>query len=781
MLSPGAEEEDGEDPPAPSSSAAVALPPSTASTVDPMLAPAVASSEEVVWAGLTGETPGSLDGEIAGVNNGEFAASGQFLAEPLRTLALLEDNITSRDDVNAVPTRYPLIRPSKGFASLLGLLKRSPNWTDIEVIVGSSFAGDSERDPAADVFEIQRYLEAGKKVLLVNSANTYESIYDALNQYYTIVEDRRYVQMGLGVEKPMCRVATGARLILVDADAVNLPTPLLNRLEKYRLTARDLLQTEVERQLASALEQWAKDWANNRKTDFQAQVVLGGQTVDQTRGQVDNDFATFVGWDREETPAIIAAEVFAEYWTKPEALLSGSGGYEDGVDVVVQKLLPICQRRLLQTATPEAVLHYFLVGQKGNLETFQAYFQPRAEALQEGPDPSQMDIDYGEMGQPAALGTIKKEWAPQMDIVLDEEMVQQPAALEKEQWAPAEKMDIDDGEYESADHKLGHECVAASSSSTCALPPRPRSTSPRPSKEEGQLSDSDGPHHHDQTTFETAYRSLQSVLQIGFRKRVQQFVQMTTFAGVVTESQKQTLSDYDVTLLSLDQTQTQAELREAVDRFAHETIVRSGVGRSSAASPSTELVEELASKQGNRFVEISCACIFFLRTATVCYTLVLLRRVVNIMSCSIHDERRKQRFLPQNPLGELAEVVEDREGPFVPSAEQIVGEEPPSASPQKPRVLLIQTVAAERLLKTVGNGAVDAASALQRGSGAGALRDKEQVDAYNRLIEASRWIVNWDGNRLTKKLENDFRSFSDHLSKNVLAVPVRTFFHSKDR
>ena len=579
-----------------------------------------------------------------------------FIVEPLRTLDLLQDNIDSRDDVDAVPTRYPLIRPSKGFASLLGLLKRLPNWTDIEVIVGSSFAGDSERDPAADVFEIQRYLEAGKKVLLVNSANTYESIYDALNQYYTIVEDRRYVQMGLGVEKPMCRVAKGARLILVDADAVNLPTPLLNRLEKYRLTARDLLQTEVERELASALEKWAKEWSQYRKIDFQKHVMLGGQTVSEKRGAVDSDFATFVGWDREETPAIIAAEVFAEYQFEGAVFPTGDSSDEE----LVKTLLPICQRRLLQTATPEAVLHYYLVDSNTSIEhstrqevAFQEYFQIRGEPTLP---------ESGAVGAPSSRGAGGRALASIAEDRAEEHEVRQlvPEALL-------------DGAFANEDKSSGPG---------------------EPAERAGSPADS-AP-----TVFETAYRSLQGVLQIGFRKRPQVFVQMTTFSGVLTESHKQSLTDYDVTLLSLDQTQTQAELREAVDKFAHETIVRSS---SSATLPASGVDKASGDHVGEEMPPASVAEDVVMMTPPTTSPASVDEDVVMSMSSAP----------PTNPPG----------------------------SDDKPRVLLIQTVAAERLLKTVGNGAVDAASAAQRGSANGALKDKNQVDAYNRLIEASRWIV----------------------------------------
>jgi hypothetical protein len=49
-------------------------------------------------------------------------------------------------------------------------------------------------------------MEAGKTVLLLNLENLYESLYDALNQYYVYFGGDRYVDLGLGTHRVKCTV-----------------------------------------------------------------------------------------------------------------------------------------------------------------------------------------------------------------------------------------------------------------------------------------------------------------------------------------------------------------------------------------------------------------------------------------------------------------------------------------------------------------------------------------------------------------------------------------------
>jgi hypothetical protein len=49
-------------------------------------------------------------------------------------------------------------------------------------------------------------METGKTVVLLNLESLYESLYDALNQYYVYMGGGRYVDLGLGTHRVKCRV-----------------------------------------------------------------------------------------------------------------------------------------------------------------------------------------------------------------------------------------------------------------------------------------------------------------------------------------------------------------------------------------------------------------------------------------------------------------------------------------------------------------------------------------------------------------------------------------------
>ena len=49
-------------------------------------------------------------------------------------------------------------------------------------------------------------METGKTVVLLNLDNLYESLYDALNQYYVELGDAKFVDLGLGTQRVKCRV-----------------------------------------------------------------------------------------------------------------------------------------------------------------------------------------------------------------------------------------------------------------------------------------------------------------------------------------------------------------------------------------------------------------------------------------------------------------------------------------------------------------------------------------------------------------------------------------------
>ena len=57
-----------------------------------------------------------------------------------------------------------------------------------------------------NINQIKICMETGRTVILLNSENLYESLYDVLNQYYIKHADSRYVDLGLQSHRVKCRV-----------------------------------------------------------------------------------------------------------------------------------------------------------------------------------------------------------------------------------------------------------------------------------------------------------------------------------------------------------------------------------------------------------------------------------------------------------------------------------------------------------------------------------------------------------------------------------------------
>lgn len=103
-------------------------------------------------------------------------------------------------------------------------------------------------------------MELGHTVIMLNCYNLFESLYDALNQYYYEFAGQRYVYLGLGTHRVNCSVHENFRLIVFSEkdsvyDSKLFPIPLLNRLEKHYLNASYLLD-EQQKLVNSEVEKW---------------------------------------------------------------------------------------------------------------------------------------------------------------------------------------------------------------------------------------------------------------------------------------------------------------------------------------------------------------------------------------------------------------------------------------------------------------------------------------------------------------------------------------------
>lgn len=147
-----------------------------------------------------------------------------------------------------------------------------------EIIFGSSFPKDQEYTQICrNINRVKVCMETGQTVVLLNLQNLYESLYDALNQYYVTLGDQNYVDLGLGTHRVKCRVHQNFRLIVIEEKEVvyeQFPIPLINRLEKHYLDIKTVL-TEEQKVVARELEKWVNKFVSSEKKYDPSDVFIG--------------------------------------------------------------------------------------------------------------------------------------------------------------------------------------------------------------------------------------------------------------------------------------------------------------------------------------------------------------------------------------------------------------------------------------------------------------------------------------------------------------------------
>lgn len=153
------------------------------------------------------------------------------------------------------------------------------DYTAPEIVFGSGFPKDQEyAQICRNVNRVKTCMETGRTVILLNMQNLYESLYDALNQYYVYLSKQQYVDLGLGSHRVKCRVHTNFRLVVVeDQNKVyeHFPVPLINRLEKHRVDRSTDLQPWQLRVLHN-LNEWVKKFSGEATKDFKLSDVFVG-------------------------------------------------------------------------------------------------------------------------------------------------------------------------------------------------------------------------------------------------------------------------------------------------------------------------------------------------------------------------------------------------------------------------------------------------------------------------------------------------------------------------
>ncbi|XP_062362182.1 E3 ubiquitin-protein ligase RNF213 [Cinclus cinclus] len=198
---------------------------------------------------------------------------GEIRAHDISRIELIEKNIYSGAEDG--DCRYLLVL-TENYAALQILqqafftARQQP-----EIIFGSSFPKDQEYTQICrNINRVKVCMETGQMVVLLNLQNLYESLYDALNQYYVYLAGQKYVDLGLGTHRVKCRVHPKFRLIVIEEKDVvykHFPIPLINRLEKHYLDISTMLD-EGQREAVQELQRWVQEFtAVNTEEHFISQ------------------------------------------------------------------------------------------------------------------------------------------------------------------------------------------------------------------------------------------------------------------------------------------------------------------------------------------------------------------------------------------------------------------------------------------------------------------------------------------------------------------------------
>ncbi|XP_069786069.1 E3 ubiquitin-protein ligase rnf213-alpha isoform X4 [Narcine bancroftii] len=190
--------------------------------------------------------------------------------ESIKTMDLIRHNIYA--DSHEMECRYVLIL-TKNFAALQILQQMFfSNQHQPEIIFGSSFPKDQDYTQICrNINRVKICMETGQMIVLLNLQNLYESLYDALNQYYVYLGGQKYVDLGLGTHRVKCRVHSNFRLMVIEEKEVvyrEFPIPLINRLEKHYLDINTVLNKD-QRQIVTCLEKWVKSFTVVRSSGQQ--------------------------------------------------------------------------------------------------------------------------------------------------------------------------------------------------------------------------------------------------------------------------------------------------------------------------------------------------------------------------------------------------------------------------------------------------------------------------------------------------------------------------------
>ena len=209
--------------------------------------------------------------------------------------------------------------------SAIGILKQNLPTSEKETITifGSRFEEDMSDDYNYRILSrIILCMERNCILILRDLECIYGSLYDMLNQNYSVVGKRKNCRVALGANSnPMCYVNDGFRcIVLVDYNKVDYADPpFLNRFEKQLLRFSDVLSGK-QQQIITELQSWVSQMSSVEDLDEQFK---------------ESDM--FMGFNEDTLPSLV---------------LLHSHNTEEPNEMIVNK----CKDDLMWIATPDGVL-----------------------------------------------------------------------------------------------------------------------------------------------------------------------------------------------------------------------------------------------------------------------------------------------------------------------------------------------------------------------------------------------------------------------------------------
>lgn len=188
--------------------------------------------------------------------------------EKTDVLKLMRDNISDR-----LARHLMCITSGESAMSLIENLLIDMGREERIVIFGSHFEEDQTADYNYRILSrIILCMEQGYVLILRDLENVYGSLYDMLNQNYTIIGKKKHCRVALGhYSNPICHVSEDFRcIVLVDENKVDKSDPpFLNRFEKQYLKFTDVVSS-TEGIFVSELEKWVDQFCAIEGCHFSA-------------------------------------------------------------------------------------------------------------------------------------------------------------------------------------------------------------------------------------------------------------------------------------------------------------------------------------------------------------------------------------------------------------------------------------------------------------------------------------------------------------------------------